>query len=118
MGASRPAEEADEDIADPGVRRPLVLGHPADDRLPDARPRVEGVVLGQDPGAQTPGARHPPVVGGTAPGEDAEQRRLAAPVAPDDPDAVTADHPEGDGVEHLRGAEGEGGALDGDQARH
>ena len=50
--------------------------------------------------------------------EHAEERRLAATVAADDPDAVATADTERDGVEDLGGAEGEGGALDGDEVDH
>ena len=38
--------------------------------------------------------------------------------APDDADAVTTPQAEGDGVEHLGGAEGEGSTLDRDEVGH
>ena len=52
------------------------------------------------------------------PGEHPQQGRLAAAVAADDADAVAAADAERDGVEHLGGAEREGGALDGDEVGH
>ena len=43
---------------------------------------------------------------------------LPPPLRPDDADPVAAEHPERDLVEHLGGAEGQGGALDTDEVGH
>ena len=43
---------------------------------------------------------------------------LPPPLRPDDADAVAAADAERDGIEHLGGAEREGGALDGDEVGH
>ncbi len=112
------AEQPGEDVADAGVGRPLVLREVAEHGLVHGGRGIEGVVLAEDPHPQAARARDPSVVDGPRSREHAQQRRLAAAVAADDPDAVAPRDPERDGVEHLRGAEGEGGALDGDQARH
>ena len=50
--------------------------------------------------------------------EHPQQGGLAAAVAADDTDAVATADAERDGVEHLGGAEREGGALDGDEVGH
>ena len=80
--------------------------------------RVEDVLLGEHADARHPRPGHPPGVDLTMAGEDAQQCRLAATVAAHDADAVAAEHAEGDLVEHLGGAEGQGGALDTDEVGH
>jgi hypothetical protein len=80
--------------------------------------RVEGVVLAQHTDGEPADPRHPPRVDLAVAGEHPEQRRLAPAVAADDADAVAAADAEGDGVEHLGGAEREGGALDRHEVGH
>ena len=46
-GQVEPAEEPGEHVADLGVARPLVVGHVADDLVPDGGGGVERVVLGE-----------------------------------------------------------------------
>ncbi len=101
-----------------GVGGPDVLGQVADDGLVHGRRGVHPVVLGEHADGE---AAHP----GDAARVDlaralehAQQGGLAATVAADHPDAVTAADAERDGIEHLGGAEREGGALDGDEVGH
>ena len=90
----------------------------ADHRLVHGGGRVHPVVLGEHPDGEAADPGDPAGVDLARPLEDPQQRRLAAPVAPDDADPVTAADAERDGVEHLGGAEREGGALDGDEVGH
>ena len=79
---------------------------------------VELVVLGQHPDGEAADPGDPAGVDLARAGEHAQQGGLAAAVAADDADAVTAADAERDGIEHLGGAEREGGALDGDEVGH
>jgi hypothetical protein len=95
-----------------------VLGQAADDGLVHARRRVHAVVLGQHPDGEATDARDPAGVDLARALEHPQQGGLAAAVAPDDTDAVAAADAQRHGVEHLGGAEREGGALDGDEGGH
>ena len=95
-----------------------MLGDAAEHRLVDARRGVELVVLGQHADGEPADPGDPPGVDVARAGEHAQERGLAAAVAADDADAVTAADAERDGIEHLGGAECEGGALDGDEVGH
>ncbi len=95
-----------------------MLGEVADDRLEDGRRGVHAVVLGQHPDGEATDARDPAGVDLARPLEHPQQGGLAAAVAADDADAVAAADTERDGVEHLGGAEREGGALDRDEVGH
>ena len=112
------AEQPGEHVADAGVGRPDVLGEVADDRLEHARRGVHAVVLGQHPDGEAADAGDPARVDLARPLEHPQQGGLAAAVAADDADPVAATDPERDGIEHLGGAEREGGALDGDEVGH
>ena len=113
-----PAEQADEHVAHSRVGGPLVLGDLADHGLVDGRAGVEPVVLGQHPDREAADPRDPPGVDVPGAGEHPQERGLAATVAADDADAVAAADPERDGIEHLGGAERQGGALDRDEVGH
>ena len=76
------------DLAGRGVRRPLVLGAPFEDRLAHGRGRVEVVALGEVAEPQAAVAGDPAVVGGLQAGEHPEQGGLAVAVAADDADLV------------------------------
>ena len=94
-------DEAADDAADPGVRRPRVLGHVADDRVGDGRLRIErvGLLERADGGPAAP--HDAAVVGLDRAREQREQRRLAVAVAADDADAVALVDAERDRVEDL-----------------
>ena len=95
-----------------------MLGQVAEDDMTHRGRRVQGVVLGQHPDGQPTRAGHPARVDLAGTLEHPQQGRLAATVATDDADAVTARHAEGEGVEHLRGAEGQRRGLDRDEVDH
>ena len=113
-----PAEEAVEDVPDPRVAGPHVLGQVPEHRGPHRRLRVERVGLDDLVQARRARAGHPPGVGRQGAGEDLEQRRLAPAVAADDPDPCPGPDPEGDLVEDGSGAEGDARAFDGDEVGH
>ena len=73
---------------------------------------------GQHPDAEAADARDAAGVDLARALEHPQQGGLAATVAADDADAVTTADAERDGIEHLGGAEREGGALDGDEVGH
>ena len=79
---------------------------------------VHAVVLGEHPDGEAADPRDPAGVDLARALEHPQQGGLAAAVAADDADAVAAADAERDGVEHLGGAEREGGALDGDEVGH
>jgi hypothetical protein len=111
-------EQAGEHVADAHVGGPDVLGQLADHRLVHRCCGVHPVVLGEHADGE---AAHPGDAAGvdlTGALEHAQQGGLAAAVAAHHPDAVTAADAQGDGIEHLGGAEREGGALDGDEVGH
>ena len=95
-----------------------MLGQVADDRLVHRGRGVHAVVLGEHADGEAAHPRHPAGVDLARALEHAQQGGLAAAVAADDADAVAAADAERDGIEHLGGAEREGGALDGDEVGH
>ena len=97
-----PAQQSLEHAAHPRVSGPLVLGPIADDRRHDGRLRAERIVLGQPPDLDSAGPCDPPGVGRLVAGQDRQQRRLAAAVAPDHPDPVAVTDAERDAVEDQR----------------
>ena len=117
-GTVGPAEQTLEDVADARVSGPLVLGEVPQDDLVNRAGRVESVVLAEGADGEATDPRHASGVDGPRAREHAQQGRLAAAIAPDDADAVTTPQAEGDGVEHLGGAEGEGSTLDRDEVGH
>ena len=96
MSDTRPVD----DVADPGVAGPLVVGLVADEFPTDGLVRVEGVGLVEDADPHAAAARHPAGIGLDPPGEQAQQAGLAVAVAPDDADAVAVVDPDGDRAEH------------------
>ena len=129
--APLPAREADDrpvqgdtgeqlldDLAGAALRRPLVVGHPAEHRLADAVGVDELVALVEVADQQPAATRDPPGVGLLEAGHDLQQRRLAVAVAPDDPDPVALTDTEGDLREQRAHAVGLRDQLEVQQVRH
>ncbi len=96
-------DEAGDDVADLRVAGPDVLVGLAHDAVTHRGLLVEVVGLVQDAHAHPAAAGHPARVGGRAPGEQAQQARLAVAVAAHDADAVPLVDAEGQGVEDDAG---------------
>jgi hypothetical protein len=87
----------------------------ADHRGPNGGGGVELVVLAEHRDPQAAGVGDAAGVGVLTPGEQAQQRALAAPVAAHDTDALTGGDAQRDVVEQHPGAEGQPDALEVDQ---
>jgi hypothetical protein len=108
---AHPTEQTVEDLPDPGVTSPLVLGTITDQGVPDGRGGVEPVVLGQQADGEPADRGDPSGVGLLTACEHPQQRRLAATVAPDDPDPLSTEHADGEGIEDVRNAVDDGDAF-------
>ncbi|BDZ44728.1 hypothetical protein GCM10025866_06370 [Naasia aerilata] len=92
-------DQAGDDVPDPRVSRPDVLGGVADDHLGHRPGVAERVALSEHADAHAAPAGHASAVWGQLPREHLEQRGLAVAVAADDPDAVAVGDPDRDLVE-------------------
>ena len=85
-------------------------------RLPHGGGALEGPVLVEQGMPQPRLARHAPHGGLAVAGDDAEDRRLAGAVAPDDPPPLALGDGEGDVLEELGRAEGDADVGAGEQS--
>ena len=117
--ASMPPSRPVEHVADARVTGPHVLGagrraRPRD-RVPRGRARPPGRAR---PTLEAAGAGHPAGVDLPRPARTRSSVVLPPPLRPTTPMRSPPSDAEGDLVEHLGGAEGEGGALDADEVGH
>src|SRR5690606_478090 len=96
-------KQAVDDVADAGIRRPLVLLPVADDALPDHQGVVELVALVEHAERDAAAARDSSSIRFNAAGEEAQQGGLAVAIAPDDADPFTLVDADGDLVEDDAG---------------
>ena len=92
-------EQPVDHVADLRVTRPLVLIEMADDHLRNGVIVAEHVGLVEHPDRRTPANSDAATIRFDASREEAEKRRLAVAVAPDDTDAVTFVNADSDAVE-------------------
>src|SRR5574340_767376 len=112
--------DAGEDVADPRVAGPLVIGDPerSEHHLADRGSFGEDTALGDDGHPQSPDPAHPARVRLLDPRQHLEQGGLATAVESDDADALAFVHAEGHRVEQRLDAERLRHLLEIDQIRH
>ena len=97
------ANEAGEDLARAGARRPLVLGRVADDGMVHGVGVDKLVLLAEQTDRGAAAMRHAAIVGLQRAGEHAQQRRLAVAVFTDDANTVALAHAERYAIENMLG---------------
>ena len=97
------ANEAGEDLARAGARRPLVLGRVADDGTVHGVGVNKLVLLAEQSDRRAATVRHAAIVGLQRAGEHAQQRRLAVAVFTDNTNAVALAHAERHAIENMLG---------------
>src|SRR5690606_6357799 len=111
-------EQAGDDLADPGLSRPLVHGETTQDHFAHGSRRVQHVRLGEHAHGDPSGAQHAPCVYFPGARQHAQQRRLAATVAAEHTDPLTVEHAERDVIEDDLGARDETDTIRGDEVCH
>ena len=96
-------DEAGEDLARAGARRPLVLGRVAHDGTMHGVGIGKLVLLAEQPDRGTAAMRHAAIVGLQRAREHAQQRRLAVAVFADNTNTVALAHAERHAIENMLG---------------
>ena len=97
------ADEAGEDLARAGARRPLVLGGVAHNGMMHGISIDQVVLLAEQTDRRAAAVRHASVIGLQRAGEHAQQRRLAVAVFTDNTNAVALAHAERHAIENMLG---------------